>query len=347
MKQFFEERMKDGRVLLNGNDKVVVFKQADDLDVLNFYFKKNGKRFFFKANSKYTLDVSELLSYALDKQAGVDAVQFLPAVFEKDGKRFYGVVSEDINQNKTDELVNGSQLLRIFEDDTFNETGKRKERYNTIEHYKQALSLYVGEKDGRKTYLEQDFFTNLAKVLISGFIRADADIHSHNIPFIIKNNDANTRVISVGRLFDKSMSFLLKSHRASLREGFEILSSKEKMAMVEKHLEDTGFPFQVKSSSRRQTGRQFISREIASIILKYPELEKHFNAYKNINIKETLTSFKNQNGYNFIKESDIELADLVVKNSLKLLQQAMEFEKLQNSGPMKFLKQEKEVSLEF
>ncbi len=346
MKDIFKNSMKDQRVLIDDSQTVVVFKQSQEYDVFNFYFEKDGKKFFFKANSRYSLDVSELLSYALDREVDKDAVPVLPAVFKSNNKTYYGTISEDVTRNnKDDELINGSHILSIFENRNAEpEAGKRKERFNTIEHYKIALRFVVGKRNT----LDKNFFFDLAKHMISGFVRADEDLHAHNIPIIVKSVGENKKLLTMGKLFDKSMSFLIKSHKVNLRDKFEFLTYEQKLQSVEQVLMLVGFPFQVNRSSYRQTSRQFISKEIAGLILKYPALEEYYNAYKNINVKKVLTNFKQENKYDFIKDSDIELADMVVKSSLKLLNQAIEFENNQNKGPMRFLKQTKDDSnLEF
>lgn len=342
--QNFQNKDENGRIILP-EVKAEFYKVGIDNGVINFYFNLNGKRYYFKANSKYTLDVSELLSKALSDKVGVDSVEMMPAVYKLDDELLYGVISQDFvkDRSKT-ETMSGKKLLSMFQQDSeFVEQVFKRQRYNTIEHHIKALKIIKANIEytaaaNLSFKLDRQIPSKLKQQLLYSYIIANQDCHAQNIEYMVYADDKNQKTISLAPLFDNSMSFLIKGHKPGVSENFHSLSKEQQKNQIEERLDEVNFPFQVKQSSCSTNDRVLLSREIAELIANDRKLADLFQRIKSTDKRDIFKQYRQKNNFKFITDEQIEIAALVVEGSVRAIEIALEYERVSQNTPMRLLK---------
>ncbi|PKK95957.1 MAG: hypothetical protein CVV59_01045 [Tenericutes bacterium HGW-Tenericutes-4] len=333
MSNLHKRKKIDGRYLIEEvNSDISFYKFIDKKQIFNFLVK-GEKNEYFKANGRHSFDVSELFACAIANAAGYKIVEQFPAVYiDKKGKQYQGVISEDyIKDREKVEVILSAIVLKTY----FNNNVLRVEE-NAIENHYNAAKAYIKNinkiknKKDKKLELDNNFVKDLQKLRLFGFLIGTEDLWPNNIEFFIENN-----ILKVSTPLDFSYSFLIKSFSSNLRINFrDGLSQKEKQELVENKLELINMPFKVFSENAEDNNRFTAAQETAKMLLMDDELKEFYNNFKKLDVKQVLTTWQKNNEYNFIEDEDIELASLVVKTSIKQIEQALENEIIVQNSPL-------------
>jgi len=287
---------------------------------------------YFKGNGKHTFDVPELFASELGTFAGLKIVKQYPAIYiNKDGNKYNGIVSKDYVTNREKTEVINSQIVLY---DYFKNIELLK--LNAIEYYYKSAKQYIEErnkkinKKQKQIKLDENFVKDLQKLRLFGFICGAEDLWAQNIDFYIENN-----VLKLAPALDFSYTFLLKSFSSNLRENFNVnISKQEQIKLVEKELENIKMPLKVFEENASNNDRLLAAKETAQMLLMDEELMSFYLKLKKIDALSFFTNFKESNNYEFILKSDLELASLVFKTSIKQIEVALENEKINQSSPL-------------
>lgn len=232
---FFEQQKnKNGRIEISFShlkEKPVFFKpKSEDKYVITFN-DENGKSYFFKANSKYSLDQIEILAYVIRKAMGLPVVKTAPCQYtDENGQVFFGTLSESyLNDKHTTNVINGSYLMDLQERFFGNSVGSHMLMLeNFCETKRDETGIYHNLPAGIRNELLKEFHY--------AFMVMDSDFFEANIEYLILNKKTH-KEIELAPHVDNSMAFLVKNFKEKTYTPEEL---KENMPEIANNFE---YPF--------------------------------------------------------------------------------------------------------
>jgi len=305
MSNQINRKKRYGHYVIEEGKDLFFYKFTPEKQMFNFIVKGEPNE-YFKGNSKHALDVSELFACQLAKAVNYKILEQYPAIFvDNMGRTYEGTLSIDyIKDREKIEVLASSDILKFY----FNNADRIIE--NAMENHHEAAKYYIAyinemnkENENLKPLtLDKNFVKDLQKLrLFSRLIFAEYT-RLTKTEYQIENNE-----LKLGVPFDFSNSFLLKSFTSNLRDNFKNIQTQE---------------------------QSLIEKEIAEAILKDDELKQFFTCFKTVNLKNLLLDYKHKNEFHFIDEEDIEIADLVLKTSIKQVEKALENEAIVQNNPL-------------
>lgn len=342
------------------NDNSLSFYKYDErVDTYNLLLKRNNKAYFFKGNGKHSLDVPELIVSALAKEVDLNFVMQYPAVFiDKNGKQIFGVISEDYveNRQKT-EVFNFTKVYRDYikslgiNQKDYDEFMLKKiyMRANSIESTFKGIKHLVRDLDARHNFkleIAKNLSQEIKKQHIFNFAILNEDFHSHNIEGCVTDG----KTLSLAPSMDFGYSLLIKSFSSKIRDNFSSIEKADAVRQIKNDARNANCPFAVfepvniseilKDFNRVQdkNSREKVAKDLTYLIEQNDELKDFYNKLIKVNLKEVLKNYIQENNYDFIADSDIEIAHLAFEASKEQLREAMMAQEIISKSPMSILR---------
>lgn len=312
----------------------------------NLKVKLDKKIYYFKGNGIFSYDRSELLCNQIANQVGLKTINPVPAYYVNEKENYIeGILSKDyIEDRKGIEIITGYQLLSLyvnmikskkFDIHHFFKKKINKEEtinlriHNNLQTYQKSLKVFQKAlqdfNPNFKLEIDDDLIYDLCKYQVFYFATCNEDCYAHNVEFVLTKTSENTIKIGLAPLTDNSISLLIKSFKFDHNDLEPSISDDKLNTIVKSVMSKIRMPFSVFEKQTENYRRDRIAIEIAKLMNINPKLKDFYLQLKSINPSELFNSYKEKNGYDFIDNFDIRVASMAYNNSIKELENGLEY----------------------